>query len=73
MSAEEAFALAIERIRQETGLNYMDSIVLWAERSNCEIESAAALVKKDPMLKSKLMMESQTLNMLKSKSANTLF
>jgi hypothetical protein len=73
MSAEEAFALSIEKIRKETGLSYLDSIVLWAARNQCEIESAAALVKKDSVLKSKLMMESQTMNMLKSKSANTLF
>ena len=73
MSSEEIFAVAIERIREETGLGYLDSIVLWSERNQCEIETAAAMVKKDQVLKAKLMMESQGLNMLKTKSANTLF
>jgi hypothetical protein len=72
-TAEETFAVAIERIRQETKLGYLDAIVLWAERNACELETAAAMVKKDSVLKGKLMMESQQLHMLKIKSANTLF
>lgn len=73
MTNEEVFATAIERIKEETGIGYLDAIVLWAERNKCEIETAAAMVKKDPVLKARLMMESQGLHMLKIKSANTLF
>lgn len=79
MTHEEAFAIAIERIKRQLltidpEATYLDAIVVWADRNQCEIETAAAMVKKDPCLKSKLMLESQNLNMLKIKPiANTLF
>lgn len=70
---EETFAVAIERIKKETGLTYLDSIVLWAEQNQCEIETAASMVKKDSILKAKLMLESQSLHLVTMKAANTLF
>jgi hypothetical protein len=69
----EAFAVSIERIRSETGLGILDSLMVWAERNQCEIETVAAMVKKDPLLKAKLMLESQSLNLVTVKAANTLF
>jgi len=75
MIGEEAFAVAIERIKEETGLTYLDAIVLWAEQNQCEVETAAAMVKKDSVLKAKLMLESQSLHLVNptKKAANTLF
>jgi len=70
---QEEFALAICKIQADTGLSYLDSIVLWAERNQCEIETAAAMVKKDPLLKAKLRAESISLNLIVDKVANTLF
>lgn len=70
---QEEFALAICKIQEDTGLSYLDSIVLWAEQNQCEIETAAAMVKKDPLLKAKLKAESISLNLIVDKVANTLF
>ena len=69
---DEQFALAIEEIRESTGLNYVDSIILWCERNQCEIESAAHLIKKDPTLRMKLMRDASKVNLLKIKTGNTI-
>jgi hypothetical protein len=69
----EKFARDIEAIREETGLNYLDSVLLFCHRHDCEIETAAAIIKKDPALKSKVMAVAGDLKLLKAKSTgNTL-
>ena len=61
----EAFASEIEKICVSKNVPYIDAIVLWCEKHNYEIESAALLIKKDPVLKAKIKVEAENLNALK--------
>lgn len=72
MNTEE-FAVAIEQLREKHTLGYLDAIILWADQNGCELETAALMVKKDSVLKSKLMLEMQALHLVSIKVANALF
>jgi hypothetical protein len=56
---------AIENLRFTKNIDYIDAVVLWCETNKIEIEFIAALIKKDPVMKSKLQVEAENLNILK--------
>jgi hypothetical protein len=56
----------------EKQMEYIDAIVHWCELNNVEVEYAAALVKKDPLMKSMIQVEAENLNILK-KTAKLTF
>lgn len=63
------FAMQIEQIVSKSGMGYMDSIVSWCEKNNIEIEQAVTYVKKNQVIKAKLEMEAETLNLIEKTSA----
>ena len=68
----ESFANEIEEIVWMKDVSYTDSVVIWCERNNYEIEAAALLIKKDPVLRSKIRCEAETVNLLKMKRGSRL-
>ena len=58
------FAMQIEQIVSKSGMGYMDAIVSWCEKNNIEIEQAVTYVKKNQVIKAKLEMEAEQLNLI---------
>ena len=59
------FATDIESMRRDGKLEYVDAIVSWCEKNGVEVEYAASIVKKDPVLRSKLQVEAEDKNIVK--------
>jgi len=59
------FATDIESMRRDGQLEYVDAIVSWCEKNGVEVEYAASIVKKDPVLRSKLQVEAEDKNIVK--------
>lgn len=59
------FVEEIEVICREKNIEYIDAIVMWCERNNLEVETAAYWIKKDPCMKGKIQAEAENLNIIK--------
>lgn len=59
------FSMEIETIVQEKKISYLDAVIHYVETNNVEIESAASLIKSSQILKSKLMLDAEELNLVK--------
>jgi hypothetical protein len=59
------FATDIESMRRNGHLEYVDAVVSWCEKNGVEVEYAASIIKKDPVLKSKLQVEAEDMNIVK--------
>jgi len=64
MIVSTEFVKTIERLAIETGGNYIDVIVEYCQRNNIEIETAAAIIKSSPLIKSRVQIEAENLNIL---------
>ena len=62
---KQQFIEEIETICKNHKVEYIDAIVMWCDKNNIEVEAAAAWVKKDSSLKSKVQAEAEDLNILK--------
>lgn len=62
---KQQFIEEIESICKNSKVEYIDAIVMWCEKNNIEVETAAAWIKKDNSLKSKVQAEAEDLNILK--------
>ena len=60
-----AFAEEIELMVKELNITHFDAIIHYCERNTVEIETVASLVKGSQVLKSKVMLDAQDLNMVK--------
>lgn len=56
------FIKEIEKIVRNTKTDYMDAVVHYCEGRGIEIETAAAIIKSNPMIKAKIQNEAETLN-----------
>jgi uncharacterized protein YeaC (DUF1315 family) len=59
------FVEEIEFMCREKSIEYIDAVVLWCERNNLEVETAAYWIKKDLVMKSKIQVEAENLNIIK--------
>lgn len=59
------FSAAIRALCIEKQMEYIDAVVHWCELNDVEVEMAAALVQKDPVMKSLIQNEAENLNILK--------
>lgn len=62
---KQQFIEEIESICKNRKVEYIDAIVMWCEKNNIEVETAAAWIKKDNSMKSKVQAEAEDLNILK--------
>jgi hypothetical protein len=59
------FVAEIEKLCLSKNMEYIDAVVYWCEKNKFEVEYAAALIKKDPVIKSKIEAEAENLNIIK--------
>lgn len=59
------FVEEIEVICREKNIEYIDAVVMWCQRNNLEVETAAYWIKKDPTMRSKIQAEAENLNIIK--------
>lgn len=59
------FMEEIEHLCVSKKIEYIEAVVIWCESNNFEVEFAADLIKKNPLIKSKIQIEAENLNFLK--------
>jgi uncharacterized protein YeaC (DUF1315 family) len=59
------FVLEIESLVKEKRVEYIDAVMLYCEQHNIEVETAAELIKQNVVLKAKVQVEAENLNMVK--------
>jgi hypothetical protein len=64
-SDKNKFVSEIEELCRNKNIEYIDAVVVWCEKNNLEIETAAYWIKRDPTIKSKIQAEAEDLNILK--------
>jgi len=70
MMTKDRFSILIEQLVREGNLTYMDAICHWCEQNEVEIETAAKLI--SPIIKEKMTVECQDLNLLVTKGSARL-
>lgn len=60
---KDKFSIIIETMVRDHNVSYMDAIVHWCEQNEMEVETAAKLV--SPLIKEKMLVEAQDLNIIK--------
>ena len=61
----ETFSRQIEFLCEVKKLEYIDAVVYWCETNGVEVEYAANLIKKNQVLKLKILEEAENLNFVK--------
>jgi len=59
------FSLEIEKIVKDKALDYFEAVIYYCEMNELEVETAASFVKHNQVLKSKIQVEAENLNMMK--------
>lgn len=65
MFKSSSFVEEIEILCKDKNIEYIDAVVFWCQKNNLEIEQAAYWIKKDPVMKSKIQLEAENMNILK--------
>ena len=55
--------MIIETMVRDQNVSYMDAIFYWCEKNEMEVETAAKLI--SPLIKEKMLVEAQDLNIIK--------
>lgn len=58
------FIKKIEEIASKPGVDYIDAVIDYCTKNGIEIETAAAIIKSNPSIKSKIQVEAEELNVL---------
>ena len=66
------FGITVENLVANGDLSYMEALVHIMDKENIDEESMSKLVKKNPVVKMKLELESQRLNLVEREEQNTL-
>lgn len=66
------FGITVENLVADGDLSYMEALVHIMDKENIDEESMSKLVKKNPVVKMKLELESQRLNLVEKEEQNTL-
>lgn len=69
VKSSSEFVLEIERIVKDKSIEYFEAVLYYCEMNNIEVETAAALVKQNSVLKGKIQVEAENINMIKRSSA----
>ena len=59
------FIAQINEMCSGESIEYIDAVIVWCERNNIELEFIAGVIKKDPLIKSKIQLEAEQLNFIK--------
>ena len=61
----QKFLQEIERTCRQNNIEYIDAVIDYCERNKLEVEYIASIIKRDPVIKSKIQAEAEGLNILK--------
>lgn len=64
LTASADFSQQIEEIVRTKKISYIEAVELWCDRNGKDIIVGADLVKKSPIIKSKIQVEAEDLNLL---------
>jgi len=59
------FVKEIDKLASGKGLTYFDAVIHYCESNNIEVETAASLIKQSAVLKAKIQVEAENLNMVR--------
>jgi hypothetical protein len=59
------FSTDIEKMCRTKDIEYIDAVIHWCEKNKIDIEYIAGIIKKDPVIKSKIQAEAENMNVLK--------
>ena len=59
------FVKEIEKIVTQKHIDFFEAVIYYCEINNIEVETAAALVKQNSVLKAKIQYEAENLNMIR--------
>jgi Phage late-transcription coactivator len=59
------FVKEIDKLVINKGLTFFDAVMFYCESNNIEVETAASLVKQSTVLKARLQVEAENLNLIK--------
>jgi hypothetical protein len=62
------FIKKIEEIQAKSGTDYIDAVIDYCTKNGIEVETAAAIIKSNPSIKSKIQIEAENLNVLEKTS-----
>lgn len=65
MTDKNRFVQEIEILCSQKNIEYIDAVVMWCEKNNLEVETAAYWIKRDSTMKSKIQAEAEELNIIK--------
>jgi hypothetical protein len=59
------FVKEIDKIASNGSISYFDAVIDYCEKNNIEMETAASIIKQSTLLKSKIQIEAENLNMIR--------
>jgi hypothetical protein len=65
IQVNSSFIEEVEKLCRTKNIDYIDAVVMWCENNKLEVEYAASLIKKDPVIREKIQVEAENLNILK--------
>lgn len=64
MISSSDFVKKIDEFAKNNNIEYIDAVVEYCARNNIEIETAAAIIKSSPLIKGKIQIEAENLNIM---------
>lgn len=61
----DSFQSDVEDMCRSGDVPYIDAILTWCTKNSIEVETAADYIRRDPVLRSKIQVEAEELNVLK--------
>lgn len=65
MLKNSSFVEEVEKLCRDKNIEYIEAVIYWCEKNNLEVETAAYWIKKDPVMRSKIQLEAENINVLK--------
>jgi Phage late-transcription coactivator len=63
------FISQINHMCTTKNIEYIDAVIMWCEKNSIELEFIANIIKKDPLIRSKIQSEAEGLNYIKPSGA----
>lgn len=65
MLKNSSFVEEVEKLCRDKNIEYIEAVIYWCEKNNLEVETAAYWIKKDAVMRSKIQLEAENINVLK--------
>ena len=65
MTKPGSFSVEVRTLIEEKNMECIDAVIHWCTSNNLEVEYAASLIKRDPLIMSRIQTEAEDLHFLK--------